>query len=64
MKKTKYKCQNEGVPTSNKSNSELESEEQTNSSLGTGDDTILCGTDSGISGVGITGLKSESDKNG
>ena len=64
MKKTKYKFQNEGVPTSNKSNSELESEEQTNSSLGTGDDTILCGTNSDISGVGITGLKSESDKNG
>ena len=64
MKRTKYKCQNEGVPTSNRCNSGLESEEQTNSSLGTGDDAILSGTDYGISGVGITGLKSESDKSG
>ena len=64
FKKTRYKCQFEGVPASNRSNSELVSEERTKSSQRAGNNSILCGTTSGISGVGITrpgGMKSESE---
>ena len=48
LKKTMYKCQKEGVPVSNRSNSV----ERTRSSLGVENNTILQGATSGIIGVG------------
>jgi len=55
LRKTEYKCQDEGIAVSNSSSQNLGSVEQTRSSQRVGNNSISQGTKHGISGVVMTG---------